>query len=170
MSSLVSTIRTNTYTFVEFSERFVDLLASQNWTRQHQKVSMGAEHSKQQKNGDSAPPPYKAGSKSQASFEKRRQYPEIKASDVPQWKWNNVQCQEWLTVAIMEYCCHCEKKAEKKARSFLRGGFAPLLYAASYTVWESHLGRKDAPAIYSFLIAHKSSVVPFGTRLGFDFY
>ncbi|KUJ06635.1 uncharacterized protein LY89DRAFT_692266 [Mollisia scopiformis] len=124
---------------------------------------MGVEHSKHE--NSTRPPPYTTTSRSTLPAAKLRQYPEIRATDVPDWKWNNTQCQEWLTIAIMEFCGRNEQVAQRKAREFLRGGFAPMLYAASYRVWQSYLGRQDAPAIYSYLMAHKSAAVPSGTYL-----
>lgn len=140
---------------------------------------MGSEHSKlrankKAENVTGKPPPYSTSSGSTPAHasgpdekQKKRKCPEIKASDVPQWKWNNVQCQEWLTAAIMEYCGKSEEKAAEKAREFLRGGFAPLLYMASFNVWESYLGVEDAAAIFSYLTAVKEQpgAVPSGEYL-----
>lgn len=114
---------------------------------------MGNEHSKCATAGSAkgGPPPYSAASASDTKdLLTSRRYPDILASDTPRWRWNSIQCQEWLTLAIKEYCGRSQEDADRKAREFLRGGFAPLLYMASYDVWTSHIGE-DGAAIFSFL-------------------
>lgn len=99
------------------------------------------------------PPPYEAASDEKANEAAIKSAPTstppirttaprvantpIKA-DTPQWRWNISQCQQWLTEALVEYCCKDRKTAQKLAREF--EGFGPILYMKSYQGWADYLG------------------------------
>lgn len=62
----------------------------------------------------------------------------IKASDIPQWRWTNKQCREWITAVFIEYGSLERKDAETRAEKF--EGFGPTLCARDSDFWQKQYG------------------------------
>lgn len=58
----------------------------------------------------------------------------MKASDVPQWRWNRDQCREWIAEVLVEYGCMDRSEAERKAEQFQ--SFGPSLYGWTHEQWQ----------------------------------
>jgi hypothetical protein len=83
----------------------------------------------------------------------------IKASDIPQWKWTNKECRQWLVKVLVEYCSIEKDAADAEAKKF--EGFGPILYLMELHEWMDWLGRKGQ-AIHSILVPvrHTKGAVP----------
>jgi len=97
----------------------------------------------------------------------RRQSPDtsIQATDVPQWRWTNSQCKEWLVEVLVVYCGKSRVAAEELAKHFQ--GFGPTLYRIKPSYWGKWLGA-DGRAICALLFEMQPNAVPKGIIFDHD--
>jgi len=81
---------------------------------------------------NAAPPPYS----------NEVQTRQIKASDIPQWRWSNRQCREWLAAVLIEYGNLEKEEAERQARQF--EGFGPRLFSTFFETWVKWFGANGS--------------------------
>lgn len=98
------------------------------------------------------PPPYSPNSPSQCAACGNIQIspPSIKATDIPQWRWTNAQCIEWLTAVFTVYAGYDQKTAEAKAKEFR--GFGPRLWQMGRGDWYVWLGVEVGGCVYIILM------------------
>jgi hypothetical protein len=91
----------------------------------------------------------------------------IRAVDTPQWSWSNIQCREWLTAVLVEYCNRDPAVARELADNmFADGGFGPRLYTTKLVTWEGYVGKRDAEGIHGLLSLRKEEgAVPASVKI-----
>jgi hypothetical protein len=57
----------------------------------------------------------------------------IKGSDVPQWRWSNKQCREWIAAVLVQYGNLEQEEADIQAKKF--EGFGPGLFYYNSAKW-----------------------------------
>ncbi|TVY41201.1 hypothetical protein LOCC1_G006936 [Lachnellula occidentalis] len=87
---------------------------------------------------ETAPPPY------DHKYEAIRH----KATDLPQWRWSNKECRQWITAVLVEYGSIGREKAGTQARKF--EGFGPTIYAIPLETWMDWFGH-NGHSIYTLL-------------------
>jgi len=126
-------------------------------------VKMGNLSSKHGK--ESQPPPYESVMPPTSRDKSRtnKSY-NIRATDTPQWLWNEEQCRLWLTAVLVEYGCKERDIAEGMAAKF--EGFGPSMYLRTRDGWCKLFGNYGG-AIYSLLLGkrHHKGAVPKGSSL-----
>jgi hypothetical protein len=69
-------------------------------------------------------------------------YNTIKASDIPQWRWSNRQCRQWLTEVLVEYGNLERDEAERQAQTYQ--GFGPNLFSYKSETWFKWFGANGS--------------------------
>lgn len=106
-------------------------------------LNMGSTKSKLRKeprspNQKESPPSYEAITSSYTSnsiIQPSPGFPNtgINASHVPQWRWSNNQCVEWIAAVLTEYYCKERVEAERIAKKFT--GFGPRIWQNDTARW-----------------------------------
>src|SRR4051794_30025803 len=79
--------------------------------------------------------------------------PKIKATDIPQWRWSQVQCREWLAKVLGTYLNFTKREAEAKAQEFV--GFGPVLFMMNREAWWEWLGGQVGEGVYALVLEGK---------------
>lgn len=112
-----------------------------------------------------SPPPYSNGApaapgKATAKSTPARIVP-IEATDTPQWKWTELQCQEWYAAVFVESLEYSPQKAMELARTI--EGWGPSIFMRTKEDWIKLLANGKGIAIYALIVSksHKRGAVPF---------
>lgn len=99
------------------------------------------------------PPPY----------DEELQPSKIKGSDVPQWRWSNKQCREWIAAVLVEYGNLEQEEADLQAQKF--EGFGPNLFYHTSAKWVEWFGQ-NGKCLHCFMYEDywKKGAVPKGYK------
>jgi hypothetical protein len=75
----------------------------------------------------------------------------IKASDVPQWRWSNLQCRQWLIAVFTTYLNYSEADALAAAKRF--DGFGANMYGTTFDGWQKIFGSSAGAGIFNLIFA-----------------
>jgi len=108
-----------------------------------------------------SPPPSYKSIEEEIDINRQR----IEASDVPQWRWSNAQCREWLIAVLVTYLNYNNTDAFDLAENL--HGFGPNLYLRSVESWIKILGDDEGRGVYSILfeVRRQKGAVPKGMRM-----
>lgn len=86
------------------------------------------------------------------------------ASDIPQWRWSNIECRAWLIAVCTTYLSWSMDDALAAAQKF--NGFGPDIYLMRIANWEELLGVGNARGVYTLLLQVRDSAVPENIQMG----
>jgi hypothetical protein len=99
-----------------------------------------------------SPPPYNKASPD-AKLESFG-YPSIKATDVPQWKWNTSQCRAWLMAVLIKYLKFTPSEAYEAAQKFQ--GYGPNIYITKQYRWKEILGDDNGMGLWFMILRYRN--------------
>lgn len=102
-------------------------------------------------NKDSDPPPYTCETPQIEAEKDKRQKKKrpITATDVPQWKWTEEECQEWYRCVFVKYLGCVDAVAETVAKRIQ--GWGPSIFSRHKNDWTMMLGYGRGSAMYNHI-------------------